>query len=213
MPKAELYNSENVKTGEITLNDAIFASEANDSLVYESVKAQLANMRQGTAKAKNRSEVSGSGRKLWKQKGTGRARIGSIRSPIWKGGGSVFGPVPRDYSYSIPKKARRKALICALSEKAREGKIKVIEDLKFKEIKTSNFAALVLKLGLDNALFVIHGADRNLELSARNVQGFKLVKSDGLNIFDVMRHRNIVLTKSAAEKINVDLIKGLPGKK
>jgi large subunit ribosomal protein L4 len=205
MPKFEIYNSENIKSGEIELNDSVFSAQVKDGAVYESVKSIMASRRQGTHKSKNRGEVKGSGKKPWKQKGTGRARIGSIRSPIWKGGGTVFGPVPRDYSYSIPKKAKFKALLSVLSIKAKDGSLKIIEDLEFKEPKTKDFISVAFKLGVTEALIISPKRDRNLELSARNVRGIKVLPRESLNIYDVMKYKNLVIFKSAAKAMSDEL--------
>ena len=183
------------------LNDAVFGVEVNENLVHMAVVAQLANMRQGTQKAKTRSEVSGGGRKPWRQKGTGHARQGSIRAPQWKGGGVVFAPVPRDYSVSMNKKEKRAALKSALTSRVEAGKLIVLDELKLDEIKTKAFAEMLNALNLKKALVVLDGMDQNAILSARNIPDVKTTQVNTLNVYDVMKYSTVVVTKKAVSNI------------
>jgi large subunit ribosomal protein L4 len=208
MPTVKVRNLKNKEVGEVTLSDAVFGVELNEGLIHAAVKNYLANGRQGTSATKTRGNVSGSGKKLWKQKGTGRARIASLRSPLWKGGGNVHGPQPRDWSYKMPKKMRRGALRSALSERLREGNLIVIDEISFKNPKTSEFLAVMEKLGLSEKAkraktLIIDSLDNaNLVLSSRNVQKTKVTNSFGLNIYDIIYHEKLVLSKSAVEELN-----------
>lgn len=208
MPTVKVRNLKNKEVGEVTLSDAVFGVELNEGLIHAAVKNYLANGRQGTSATKTRGDVSGSGKKLWKQKGTGRARIASLRSPLWKGGGNVHGPQPRDWSYKMPKKMRRGALRSALSERLREGNIIVIDEISFKNPKTSEFLAVMEKLGLSEKAkraktLIIDSLDNaNLVLSSRNVQKTKVTNSFGLNIYDIIYHEKLVLSKTAVEELN-----------
>jgi large subunit ribosomal protein L4 len=210
MPTVKVRNLKNKEVGEVTLSDAVFGVELNEGLIHAAVKNYLANGRQGTSATKTRGNVSGSGRKLWKQKGTGRARIASIRSPLWKGGGNVHGPQPRDWSYKMPKKMRRGALRSALSERLREGNLIVIDDISFKNPKTSEFLGVMATLGLSDKVkrtntktLIIDSLDNaNLVLSSRNVQKTKVTNSFGLNIYDIIYHEKLVVSKSAVEELN-----------
>ncbi len=206
MPTLEVRNLKNEKVGEIELSDAVFGVELNESLIHTAVTNYLANRRQGTSATKTRGNVSGSGKKLWKQKGTGRARIASIRSPLWKGGGNVHGPQPRDWSYQIPRRMRRGALRSALSERVREGNLIVIDEFKVGE-KTREFVGIMSTLGLvDNktvtkTLIVDSLDNANLIRSSSNVQKFKVTNSTGLNIYDLLWHEKLMITKSALEEL------------
>lgn len=206
MPTVEVRNLKNKKVGEIELSDAVFGEEFNESLVHTSVTNYLANRRQGTSATKTRGNVSGSGKKLWKQKGTGRARIASLRSPLWKGGGNVHGPQPRDWSYQIPRRMRRGALRSALSERLREGNIVVIDDFKVGE-KTKEFFGTLVTLGLADKktqvkTLIIDSLDNaNLVRSSRNVQKVKVTNSFGLNIYDLLWHEKLLISKSAVEEL------------
>jgi large subunit ribosomal protein L4 len=208
MPTVKVRNLKNKEVGEITLSDAVFGVELNEALIHAAVKNYLANGRQGTSATKTRGNVSGSGRKLWKQKGTGRARIASLRSPLWKGGGNVHGPQPRDWSYNLPKKMRRGALRSALSERLREGNILVIDEISFTKPKTKEFVEALKNLGLTDdkktikTLIVDSLDNANLVLSARNVQKTKVTNAFGLNIYDLLYHEKLVLSKTAAEELN-----------
>jgi large subunit ribosomal protein L4 len=192
MPTVKVRNLSNKEVGEVTLADAVFGVELNESLIHTAVKNYLANKRQGTSATKTRGNVSGSGRKLWKQKGTGRARIASLRSPLWKGGGNVHGPQPRDWSSLLPKKMRRGALRSALSERLREGNIIVVDEISFALADAKKRAKTLIVDSLDNA---------NLVLSSRNVKKTKVTNSFGLNIYDLIYHEKLVLTKTAVEEI------------
>lgn len=202
MPKVPVFNMEGEQVGEIELNDAIFGAEVNEPLVHQVVVMQLANRRAGTHKVKTRGEVAGGGRKPWRQKGTGRARHGSIRSPIWRHGGTVFGPVPRDYGFSMPKQARRKALISALSAKVGAGELVVVDDLRLAEAKTRAMASVLEKLDAQrSALIVTAERDENVQRSSRNLPGVDSVVAQGLNVYDVVSHDKLVMTKSAVTKV------------
>jgi len=201
MPKVAVYNMEGKQVGELELSDAVFGVKVNQDLMHKAVLSHLANRRQGTAKVKHRGEVSGGGRKPWRQKGTGRARQGSIRSPQWVGGGVVFGPTPRDYSFRLPKKARRAALKSALSAKAAAGSILVLDQLTVKEPKTKVMAGVFKALDVNKPLLVTAEWDRNVELSVRNIPGAVLAKSEGLNVYDVLNSEKLVMTKDAVAKL------------
>ncbi|WP_110926003.1 50S ribosomal protein L4 [Bacillus massiliglaciei] len=202
MPKVTLFNQAGSQVGDIELNESIFGIEPNNHVLFEAIVMQRASLRQGTHKVKNRSEVSGGGRKPWKQKGTGRARQGSIRSPQWRGGGTVFGPTPRSYSYKLPKKVRRLAIKSALSAKALEENIVVLDSLAFDAPKTKEFANVLKNLSVDSkALIVTDGLDEKVALSARNIPGVTVVEANGLNVLDVVSHNKLILTKTAVEKV------------
>ena len=208
MPTVKVRNLKNKEVGEVTLSDAVFGVELNEALIHSAVMNYQANGRSGNSATKTRGNVSGSGRKLWKQKGTGRARIASLRSPLWKGGGNVHGPQPRDWSYQMPKKMRRGALRSALSERLREGNLVVIDELGFQNPKTSEFLSAMGKLGLVDkkasvkTLIVDSLDNANLVLSARNVQKTKITNSFGLNIYDIVYHEKLVISKTAVEELN-----------
>ena len=202
MPKVALYNQNGSQVGEVELNDAVFGIEPNEHVLFEAIIMQRASLRQGTHKVKGRSEVRGGGRKPWRQKGTGRARQGSIRSPQWRGGGTVFGPVPRSYSYKLPKKVRRLAIKSALSSKVAEQNILVLESLSFDTPKTKEFASVLKNLSVDSkALVVTDVLNENVALSARNIPGVTVVAADGINVLDVVGHDKLIITKAAVEKV------------
>ncbi|MBO6205434.1 MAG: 50S ribosomal protein L4 [Lachnospiraceae bacterium] len=201
MAKISVVNMEGKEVGTIDLSDEIFGVEVNEHLVHLAVVQQLANNRQGTQKAKTRSEVSGGGRKPWRQKGTGHARQGSIRAPQWKGGGVVFAPVPRDYSFKINKKEKRAALKSALSIKVADQKLIVVDELKFDEIKTKRFAEVLKNIKADKALVVLNEKDDNVILSARNIPDAKTALTSTINVYDVMNAGTVVLTKAAVATI------------
>ncbi|KJE25779.1 50S ribosomal protein L4 [Geobacillus thermoleovorans] len=202
MPKVALYNQNGQTIGEIELNDAVFGIEPNRHVLFEAVIMQRASMRQGTHKTKNRAEVSGGGRKPWRQKGTGRARQGSIRAPQWRGGGTVFGPVPRSYSYKLPKKVRRLAIKSALSSKVLENDIVVLDQLTLEAPKTKEMVKILNNLSVDRkALIVTDELNENVYLSARNIPGVKVVAANGINVLDVLNHDKLVITKAAVEKV------------
>ena len=201
MANVSVYNMEGKEVGTIDLNDAVFGVEANEHLVHMAVVQQLANNRQGTQKAKTRSEVSGGGRKPWRQKGTGHARQGSIRAPQWKGGGVVFAPVPRDYSFKLNKKEKRAALKSVLSDKVSNGKLVVVDELKFDEIKTKRFTEVMKNLKVESGLVVIADNNENIVLSARNVADIDTTLVNTINVYDVLNAKTLVLTKDAVAKI------------
>ncbi|MFX3674656.1 MAG: 50S ribosomal protein L4 [Paenisporosarcina sp.] len=202
MPKVSLLNQTGSSVGEIELNDKVFGIEPHSSVLFDAVIAQRASLRQGNHKVKNRSEVAGGGRKPWKQKGTGRARQGSIRSPQWRGGGVVFGPTPRSYSYKLPKKVRRLALRSALSAKVLEENFVVLDGLALNAPKTKDFLKVLKDLSIEKkALFVTAELDENVALSARNIPGVTVVSATGINVLDLLGHEKIVITKAAVEKV------------
>ena len=201
MANVSLYNMKGKEVGTIELNDAIFGVEVNEHLVHMAVVQQLANNRQGTQKAKTRSEVSGGGRKPWRQKGTGHARQGSIRAPQWKGGGVVFAPIPRDYSFKLNKKEKRAALKSALTDKVQSGNIVVVDELKFDEIKTKSFAEVMKNLKVESGIVVIAENDNNVVLSARNMADVNTTLVGTINVYDILNAKTLVLTKDAVEKI------------
>ena len=201
MAKVAVYNMEGKEVDTIELNDAVFGVEVNEHLVHMAVLQQLANNRQGTQKAKTRSEVSGGGRKPWKQKGTGNARQGSTRSPQWRHGGVVFAPVPRDYSFKLNKKEKRAALKSALTSRVAENKFIVVDELKFDEIKTTKFVTVMNNLKVEKALVVLNDMDANVIKSASNVPTVKTAQTNELNVFDVLKYDTVVVTKDAVKTI------------
>ena len=201
MASVSVYNMEGKEVGTIELNDAVFGVEINEHLVHMAVVQHLANMRQGTKKAKTRAEVSGGGRKPWKQKGTGHARQGSTRAPQWKGGGVVFAPVPRDYSFKMNKKEKRAALKSALTSKVQDSKLIVVDELKFDEIKTKKFVSVMNNLQVQKGLVVIAENDANVVMSARNVADVDTTLANTINVYDIMKAKMVVLTKDAVAKI------------
>ena len=201
MANVSVYNMEGNEVGTMELNDAVFGVEVNEHLVHLAVVAQLANNRQGTQKAKTRSEVSGGGRKPWRQKGTGHARQGSIRAPQWTGGGVVFAPVPRDYSFKLNKKEKRAALKSALTDKVANAKLIVVDELKFEEIKTKNFAQVMKNLDVNNGLVVVNENDVNVMMSAKNIADVKMALPNTINVYDIMKAGKVVLTKDAVKTI------------
>lgn len=207
MPKVALFNQNGSQVGDIELNEAVFGIEPNQHVLFEAIVMQRASLRQGTHKVKNRSEVAGGGRKPWRQKGTGRARQGSIRSPQWRGGGTVFGPLPRSYSYKLPKKVRRLAIKSALSSKVLDENILVLEGLSVEAPKTKDFKAVLNNLSVEKkALIVTADLDENVALSARNIPGITVVTADGINVLDVVNHDKLIMTKAAVEKVEEVLV-------
>jgi len=203
MPTVKVHNLKKEEVGEVQLSDAVFGAPLNEPLIHAAVRNFMANARQGTSATKTRGDVSGSGRKLWKQKGTGRARIASLRSPLWKGGGNVHGPQPRDWSYNMPKKMRQGALRSALSERVREGNVFVVEGWTMDKPKTKDFSTSLGKLGLNGKTLIVDSLENeNLILSARNVRRAKVVNSFGLNIYDLLYHDHLVLSRTAAAEID-----------
>jgi len=202
MPKVAVYNQAGSKVGEIELSESIFGIEPNNHVLFEAIVMQRASLRQGTSKVKTRSEVRGGGRKPWRQKGTGRARQGSIRSPQWRGGGTVFGPVPRSYSYKLPKKVRRLAIKSALSAKVLEESVVVLESLNFEAPKTKEFVSVLSNLPVGKkALVVTEALNENVALSARNIPGVTVVDASNISVLDVVGHNTLVITKAAVEKV------------
>ncbi len=203
MPKVPLYNVSGEQVGEIDLNESVFGINVNQSVLHDAVVAYLANQRQGTHDTKTRGEVRGGGRKPWRQKGTGRARHGSIRSPIWKGGGIVFGPHPRDYSIRLPKRVKRLAIKSALSSKVESGNIIVLDQLKLEKPKTKDMVRILenLKASTNKALVVTAAQDENVIKSARNIEGVKPTSASFLNVYDLLAHQTLVITKDAVQKV------------
>ena len=201
MAKVSVYNMEGKEVGSMELNDAVFGVEVNEHLVHMAVVQQLTNNRQGTQKAKTRSEVRGGGRKPWRQKGTGHARQGSTRAPQWTGGGVVFAPTPRDYSFKMNRKEKRAALKSALTSRVQENKLIVVDELKFDEIKTKKFAEVLKNLNLDKALVVLNENDEKVVMSAKNIPTVKTTQINTINVYDVLKYNTVVLTKAAAESI------------
>ena len=201
MAKVAVYNMEGKEVGSMDLNDAVFGVEVNEHLVHMAVLQQLANNRQGTQKAKTRSEVRGGGRKPWRQKGTGHARQGSIRAPQWKGGGVVFAPVPRDYSFKLNKKEKRAALKSVLTSRVQENKFIVVDELKMDEIKTKTFKGVLDNLNAEKALVVLNDMDANVIASAKNIPTVKTTQTNELNVFDVLKYNTVVVTKDAVASI------------
>ncbi|MER2191792.1 MAG: 50S ribosomal protein L4 [Solibacillus sp.] len=202
MTKVTLLSQTGASVGEIELNDAIFGIEPNEAVLFDAVVAQRASLRQGNHKVKNRSEVAGGGRKPWRQKGTGRARQGSIRSPQWRGGGVVFGPTPRSYSYKLPKKVRRLALKSALSAKVLEQNFVVLDALTLDAPKTKDFKAVLAALEINKkALFVTAEVNENVILSARNIPGVTVLTASGINVLDLLGHEKVVFTQDAVKKV------------
>ncbi|OGP90049.1 MAG: 50S ribosomal protein L4 [Deltaproteobacteria bacterium RBG_19FT_COMBO_43_11] len=206
MAVTDVFNIEKKKVAKLELNDAVFAAEPNDAIIYDVIKMQMAARRSGTASTKTRHDVSGGGKKPWRQKGTGRARAGTTRSPIWRGGGIVFGPHPRDYSYGIPKKVRRKALICALSMKLKQDKMLILKDFPMEIISTRAFKAVVDLFGLKKALFVLDNDNTNLQKSSRNIKNIKMIKSEGINVYDILNHEHLVLLEASIKKLEGALL-------
>ncbi len=201
MANVSVYNIEGKEVGTIDLNDAVFGVEVNEHLLHMAVINQLANNRQGTQKAKTRSEVSGGGRKPWRQKGTGHARQGSTRSPQWTGGGVVFAPTPRNYTFKMNKKEKQAALRGALTSRVVENKFIVIDELKFDEIKTKNFQAVLNNLNVNKALVVLEDGNVNAQLSARNIANIKTARTNTINVFDILKYNTVITTKAAVATI------------
>jgi large subunit ribosomal protein L4 len=206
MPSVDIIDLSNKKVGTVDLSDVVFAAPVNEALLYEAVRHHLAGVRRGTAKTKTRHEVAGSGKKLWKQKGTGRARMGSIRSPLWRHGGTTHGPQPRDYSYKLPKKMQLGALRSALSAKLRDGELRVVSEFALSEAKTKLMRKTLDALEIARTVLLVDNAEnRNLELSSRNLEGVKLVASRDVNVYDLLGHQQVLLTEAAARKLSEGL--------
>jgi len=202
MPKVSVFNQEGKSAGDITLNDKVFGIEPNQNVLFDAIVMQQASKRQGTHAVKNRSDVRGGGRKPWRQKGTGRARHGSNTSPIWRGGGVVFGPTPRSYSYKLPRKVRRLAILSAPSQKVIDSEVSVIESLEFDKPKTKEFRAMLDNMDVKRkALVVLEKGNEFAALSARNIEGVKVVAPNNVSVLDVVAHDNLILTKAALEQV------------
>lgn len=202
MSKVTVFNQNGDQSGEVTLNDAVFGIEPNESVLFDAIIMQRASQRQGTHAVKNRSDVRGGGRKPWRQKGTGRARHGSNTSPIWRGGGVVFGPTPRSYSYKLPKKVRRLAILSALSQKALDDEVVIIDSLSFDKPKTKDFQTMLDNIGVERkALIVLEEENEFAKLSARNIEGVKVVSPTNVSVLDVIAHDDLILTKTALEAV------------
>lgn len=201
MPVVSVYDIEKNKVAEVALNDAVFGAEVNRDVIYEVVRMQMAAKRQGTHDTKERGEISGGGKKPWRQKGTGRARAGTTRSPLWRGGGTVFGPTPRDYSFSVPKKVRRLALISALSMKLQQEKLLVLRDIPLAEVKTKKFKEVLDRFGLKKVLVVIDRSNEALEKSSRNLPDVKMMRCEGINVYDLLKYDSLVLLEPSIQKI------------
>jgi large subunit ribosomal protein L4 len=206
MPVAGVYDIENNRVSEIELSDAVFDVEVNEAVLYDVVRMQMAARRLGTASTKRRQEIRGGGRKPWRQKGTGRARVGTIRSPLWRGGGVVFGPQPRSYAYKVPKKVRKLALMSALSMKVKEGRILILKDFPMDEIKTKKFKEVIDRFGLKKVLLVMDKSNPVLEKSSRNIQGIKLIRSEGINVYDLLNYDHVVLFEPSVKMIEGALL-------
>ena len=196
----DVFNTSRNKVAQMDVSETVFMAPVKKHLFYEVVLSQLASRRSGTAAVKNRTAVSGGGKKPWKQKGTGRARSGSSRSPLWRGGGIVFGPTPRSYDFAVPKKVRKLALCSALSMKLKENKMLIVDKLELPEIKTKGVISILKQLGLSNVL-IVEQENLNLEMSARNVPHVKVLRPEGLNVYDVLQYEHILITQSCVEKI------------
>ena len=202
MAVVKVRNLNNEEVGELDLSDGVFGAPLNKALIYSAVKCYLANQRAGTSATKTRGDTSGSGKKLWKQKGTGRARIASIRSPLWKGGGNVHGPQPRDWSYTIPKKMRRGAVCSVLSERLREGGLLVVDSFELESKKTKDFQATLNRLGLHRPTLLVDSLDNeNLALSSRNLQNVKHISTNGVNVYDLLAHEQVVFTRESVSEL------------
>jgi large subunit ribosomal protein L4 len=206
MPVAGVYDIENNRVAEIELSEAVFGAPVNEDVIYEVVRMQMASRRSGTASTKGRSDVSGSNKKPWRQKGTGRARVGNSRSPIWRGGGIIFGPTPHGYAFKVPKKVRRLALISALSMKFKEERMIILRDFPMEEIKTKRFQEVIDRFGFKKTLFVIDQKRPVLEKSSRNIRDVKMVRSEGVNVYDLLKYDHVVLLEPSVHKIEGALI-------
>ena len=206
MPVAGVYDIENNRIAEIELSEAVFGAPVNEDVIYEVVRMQMASRRSGTASTKGRSDVSGSNKKPWRQKGTGRARVGNSRSPIWRGGGIIFGPTPHGYAFRVPKKVRRLALISALSMKFKEERMTILRDFPMEEIKTKRFQEVIDRFGFKKTLFVIDQKRPVLEKSSRNIRDVKMVRSEGVNVYDLLKYDHVVLLEPSVHKIEGALI-------
>ncbi|MGH9824805.1 MAG: 50S ribosomal protein L4 [Blastocatellia bacterium] len=209
MPVVKVKNLKNEEVGEVELSDSVFGAPLNKALIYSALKNYLANQRSGTSATKTRGDTSGSGKKLWKQKGTGRARISSLRSPLWKGGGNAHGPQPRDWSYTIPKKMRRGAICSALSERLREGGVTVIDSFDLPSPKTKDFAGALKSLGLGGGFILVVDSlnNKNLALSSRNLPNVRYITPEGINVYEVLSHERVAISKDAIAALDQRLTK------
>jgi large subunit ribosomal protein L4 len=201
MPVLDIYDIDNNKVSQIEVSDAVFGVETNEAVLYETVRMQMLSRRLGTASTKERGDIRGGGKKPWRQKGTGRARAGTSRSPIWRSGGTVFGPHPRDYSIRVPKKVRKLALVSALSLKLKEQRMIILKDFPLETVKTKNFKAVCDRFGLRKALFVLDQPNAILEKSSRNIQGIKLIQVEGINVYDLLSHDHVIIMEPSVRKI------------
>jgi large subunit ribosomal protein L4 len=208
MPVVKVKSLKNEDVGELELSDGVFGAPLNKALIYSAVKSYLASQRRGTSATRTRGNTKGSGRKLWRQKGTGRARIASLRSPLWKGGGNVHGPQPRDWSYQIPKKMRRGAVCSALSERLREGGLIIVDSFVLSSHRTRDFVSVLKQLGLERTTLVVDSLDNhNLALSSRNLRNIKFVSPDGVNVYEVLTHEQLAIRREAAAELDKRLSK------
>ena len=205
MPTIEVHDVNRASITQVEVNEDVFEKKVNESIYYEVIKMQMANARMGTACTKGRSDVRGGGAKPWRQKGTGRARAGTSRSPIWKGGGIVFGPKPRDYSMNVPKKIKKQALCGAISQKRADGNLTILDKIELNEIKTAKIAEILNKLDLKSVLIIEEG-NKNLVLSAKNIPGVKILSPEGLNLYDILYYKDLVITQPCLEKIQRRLL-------
>ncbi|MFH1080351.1 MAG: 50S ribosomal protein L4 [Pseudomonadota bacterium] len=201
MPVLDVYDIDNKKVSQLEVSDAVFGAEANEAALYETVRMQMCSRRLGTASTRERGDIRGGGKKPWRQKGTGRARAGTSRSPIWRGGGTVFGPHPRDYSVRVAKKVRKLALVSALSMKMKEQRIIVLKDFPMEEVKTKRFKAVFDRFGLRKVLFVLDRSNPVLEKSSRNIRGVKLIRAEGINVYDLLDHDHVVFLEPSVKMI------------
>jgi large subunit ribosomal protein L4 len=201
MPVLDVYDIDNKKVSQLEVSDVVFSAEVNEAALYETVRMQMRSRRLGTASTRERGDIRGGGKKPWRQKGTGRARAGTSRSPLWRGGGTVFGPRPRDYSIRVPKKVRKLALVSALSMKMKEQRIIVLKDFPMEEIKTKRFKAVFDRFGLRKALFVLDRSNSVLEKSSRNIRGVKLIRAEGINVYDLLDHDHVVFLEPSVKMI------------
>ena len=205
MPTIEVHDVNRASITQVEVNEDVFEKKVNESIYYEVIKMQMANARKGTACTKGRSDVRGGGAKPWRQKGTGRARAGTSRSPIWKGGGIVFGPKPRDYSMNVPKKIKKQALCGAISQKRADGNLTILDKIELNEIKTAKIAEILNKLDLKSVLIIEEG-NKNLVLSAKNIPGVKILSPEGLNLYDILYYKDLVIIQPCLEKIQRRLL-------
>jgi large subunit ribosomal protein L4 len=206
MPSVDIIDLNNKKVGTLDLSDEVFGAKVNEDLLYESVRNHMANVRRGTVKTKTRHEVAGSGKKLWKQKGTGRARMGSIRSPLWRHGGTTHGPQPRDYSYKLPRKMQIGALRSALSAKLRDGELRVVNQFAITEPKSKQMRKTLDGLDVKKTVLLVEvGENKNLDLSSRNLEGVKMVSSRDVNVYDLLGHAQVLMSEAAARKLSEGL--------